>query len=137
MLSPIQIDPDRSLFEQCRNLPYDLDWEFPEERLILGENIGAGAFGSVIKAKAIGMQVFKPRDKTPEAIQLRSRLRRTSVKKRKKKKRCNSITLAELTVAVKTLKGKTCFLIIQRICKRERGGLSVIHSFIRDRSLLM
>ena len=73
---PHQLDPDRSLLEQCNNLPYDEEWEFPERRLILGEVLGSGAFGQVVKADAIGMHHFNPRDKSTQGAKDRSRLRR-------------------------------------------------------------
>ncbi|KXJ28420.1 fibroblast growth factor receptor 4 [Exaiptasia diaphana] len=105
-IADYQIDPDRSLLEQCRNLPYDIDWEFPEERLVLGEILGSGAFGLVLQAEAIGIQALRPRDKSAEAIQLRANLRQKSklIKKKIKKGRSDSITSAKQTVAVKTLK---------------------------------
>ena len=37
-------------------LPLDPDWEFPREKLILGETLGEGAFGKVVKARAIGLE---------------------------------------------------------------------------------
>lgn len=36
-------------------LPLDSDWEFPRENLILGETLGEGAFGKVVKAEAMGV----------------------------------------------------------------------------------
>ncbi|ESO93155.1 hypothetical protein LOTGIDRAFT_91761, partial [Lottia gigantea] len=36
-------------------IPLDADWEFPRERLGLGERLGEGAFGLVMKAKAMGI----------------------------------------------------------------------------------
>lgn len=39
------IVPDRSL---CNDLPYDPDWEFPEEHLILGKELGSGALGQIV-----------------------------------------------------------------------------------------
>ena len=32
-----KLDPDKSLIEQTHKLPYDAEWEFPRERLELGE----------------------------------------------------------------------------------------------------
>ncbi|XP_050397094.1 fibroblast growth factor receptor 4 isoform X1 [Patella vulgata] len=37
------------------DIPLDSDWEFPRERLVLGDRLGEGAFGLVIKAKAMGI----------------------------------------------------------------------------------
>ncbi|KAJ8025125.1 Vascular endothelial growth factor receptor 1 [Holothuria leucospilota] len=42
--------------EIYERLPYDPRWEFTRERLILGPVIGRGAFGMVIKAKAVGIE---------------------------------------------------------------------------------
>ncbi|CAH3197179.1 unnamed protein product [Porites evermanni] len=64
-----QIDPNRTLLEQCNDLPYDPDFEFPEDKLILGELLGSGAFGKVIKAEAIGINNFSPRDKSQKKSQ--------------------------------------------------------------------
>ncbi|EDO44510.1 predicted protein, partial [Nematostella vectensis] len=75
------LDPDRSLLEQCNDLPYDHDFEFPEERLVLGKSLGQGAFGQVLRAEAIGMSAFKPRDKAPEAVKMRDKFRRSFRKK--------------------------------------------------------
>ena len=36
-------------------LPYDKRWEFPKNRLRLGQELGSGAFGRVVKAEAIGI----------------------------------------------------------------------------------
>ena len=44
------IEPD-SEYE----LPLDSDWEFPRENLVLGETLGEGAFGKVVKAEAVGV----------------------------------------------------------------------------------
>ncbi|CAH3192608.1 unnamed protein product, partial [Porites evermanni] len=64
-----QIDPNITLLEQCNDLPYDPDFEFPEDKLILGELLGSGAFGQVIKAEAIGISNFSPRDKSQKKSQ--------------------------------------------------------------------
>lgn len=39
------IDPDVNLDEQAELLPYDKNYEFPREKLKLGKQLGAGAFG--------------------------------------------------------------------------------------------
>ena len=36
------------------SLPLDEKWEFPRDRLVLGEGLGEGAFGQVVKAEAYG-----------------------------------------------------------------------------------
>lgn len=38
-------------------LPYDQKYEFPRENLVLGRQLGAGAFGVVVKAVAIGIDL--------------------------------------------------------------------------------
>ena len=97
-----QIDPDRSIFEQCSSLPYDPIWEFPEKRLTLGEPLGSGFFGQVIKAEAIGITDFNPRNKRREKVQRRSILFR----RYGSSKRYLEAKLPKTTVAVKTVKGK-------------------------------
>lgn len=98
-----QIDPDRSLFEQSGSLPYDPVWEFPEERLILGEAIGSGAFGQVIKAEAVGITEFNPRNNRVENVSRLSKMFRLS---RGSNKRYVEIVkgMPRTVVAVKTLK---------------------------------
>ncbi|XP_022662083.1 fibroblast growth factor receptor 2-like isoform X3 [Varroa destructor] len=46
------------------DLPLDQKWEFPRERLVLGEILGEGAFGQVVKGEAYGI---RPGDKTTGA----------------------------------------------------------------------
>ncbi|KAL9972287.1 hypothetical protein ACROYT_G018570 [Oculina patagonica] len=103
--SDYQIDPDRSLLEQCNDLPYDADWEFPEERLILGDVLGAGAFGQVVRAEAIGILALDPRDKSAESFKRRSKIRRSSrAKDLKKEELGGGWKNIKVPVAVKTLK---------------------------------
>ncbi|XP_068720911.1 vascular endothelial growth factor receptor 1-like isoform X1 [Montipora capricornis] len=96
-----QIDPDRSLFEQSGSLPYDPVWEFPEERLILGEVIGSGAFGQVIKAEAVGITEFNPRNNRVENVSRLSKMFRSN-------RRYVELVkgMPRTVVAVKTLKDK-------------------------------
>lgn len=49
------IDPDVNLDEQADLLPYNKDYEFPRDKLKLGKQLGAGAFGVVVKAIAQGI----------------------------------------------------------------------------------
>lgn len=49
------IDPDVNLDEQADLLPYNKDVEFPRDKLKLGKQLGAGAFGVVLKATAQGI----------------------------------------------------------------------------------
>lgn len=44
-----------TLGDQAEFLPYNKKWEFPREKLKLGKQLGSGAFGVVIKAKAYGI----------------------------------------------------------------------------------
>ncbi|EFX64620.1 hypothetical protein DAPPUDRAFT_8242, partial [Daphnia pulex] len=37
-------------------LPYDKKWEFPSKRLRLGQELGSGCFGQVVKADAVGIK---------------------------------------------------------------------------------
>jgi len=46
------LDPDVNLDEQADLLPYNKDVEFPRDKLKLGKQLGAGAFGVVIEAIA-------------------------------------------------------------------------------------
>ncbi|XP_074620045.1 fibroblast growth factor receptor 3-like [Acropora palmata] len=103
--SDYQIDRDRSLLEQCNDLPYDPDWEFPEERLILGKVLGSGAFGQVVEAEAIGILALNPRDKSAESFKRRSKIRRSSkAKDLKKEESTVGWKNMKIPVAVKTLK---------------------------------
>lgn len=56
-----KLDPDKSLIEQTHKLPYDAEWEFPRERLVLGRPLGSGQFGQVYLAEAVGIVAFDPR----------------------------------------------------------------------------
>ncbi|KAJ7377511.1 hypothetical protein OS493_028494 [Desmophyllum pertusum] len=98
-----QIDPSRTLHEQSNNLAYDHDWEFPEDRLILGEVLGTGAFGQVIKTEAIGIAEFNPRDKSVERVRRRSKIFHRSSSSRMYQD-SKGMPYMKTTVAVKTLK---------------------------------
>lgn len=76
--------------EQCNNLPYDKNFEFPRKRLTLVRVLGEGAFGEVYMATAEGMEGFKPRKRRRAASFLKK-----MVSRRKKK----------IIVAAKSLKG--------------------------------
>lgn len=52
---PDDIDPEMALCEQGYRLPYDKKYEFPYKKLKFAEPLGAGAFGLVIKASALGI----------------------------------------------------------------------------------
>lgn len=56
-LSMILDSEDMPMDEQCERLTYDASkWEFPRERLKLGEPLGRGAFGQVVEAAAFGIE---------------------------------------------------------------------------------
>ncbi|XP_017858056.1 PREDICTED: platelet-derived growth factor receptor alpha isoform X8 [Drosophila arizonae] len=55
-----QINPALSLDEQAELLPYDHAFEFPREKLKLGKQLGAGAFGVVLKGEAEGIKSDEP-----------------------------------------------------------------------------
>ena len=40
-------------------IPIDEDWEIERENLILGETLGEGAFGVVVKAEALNLPFSK------------------------------------------------------------------------------
>lgn len=105
LVNCFQIDPARPLQDQCENLSYDPDWEFPEERLTLGKVLGSGAFGEVIKAEAIGIADFHPRDKSSEKVKRRSKILRR-ISSSRVYQDSSGIPYVKTTVAVKTLKSK-------------------------------
>ena len=88
------------------NLTYDADWEFPSERLVLGERLGAGAFGEVYKGEAMGILALNPRDKSSIASKRRSKIRRSLRASQRPKKKSIPVDLTNAIVAVKTVKGK-------------------------------
>uniref|UniRef100_A0A7N8WT10 receptor protein-tyrosine kinase n=1 Tax=Mastacembelus armatus TaxID=205130 RepID=A0A7N8WT10_9TELE len=56
-LSMILDSEDMPMDEQCERLTYDANkWEFPRERLKLGDPLGRGAFGQVVEAAAFGIE---------------------------------------------------------------------------------
>ena len=52
-----ELDPNKTLLEQIRELPYDVHWEFPRYDVKFGAVIGEGHFGKVWHAKAKGIKV--------------------------------------------------------------------------------
>ncbi|XP_037708354.1 vascular endothelial growth factor receptor 1 isoform X4 [Drosophila subpulchrella] len=54
------INPDMTMDEQAEFLPYNRKFEFPREKLTLGKQLGAGAFGVVLKGEAIGILKEEP-----------------------------------------------------------------------------
>uniref|UniRef100_A0A672LWV4 receptor protein-tyrosine kinase n=1 Tax=Sinocyclocheilus grahami TaxID=75366 RepID=A0A672LWV4_SINGR len=56
-LSIILDSDDMPMNEHCERLTYDANkWEFPRDRLKLGEPLGRGAFGQVVEATAYGIE---------------------------------------------------------------------------------
>lgn len=49
------LNPELALNMQADLLPYDRKYEFPRDKLKLGKELGAGAFGIVVEAKAQGI----------------------------------------------------------------------------------
>ncbi len=62
------INPEISIDEQADLLPYDKKYEFPRERLKLGKQLGAGAFGVVIKGTAEKIVTYE--DETTVAVKM-------------------------------------------------------------------
>ncbi|PVD30268.1 hypothetical protein C0Q70_09531 [Pomacea canaliculata] len=50
------------------DLPLDTKWEFPRERLVLGDRLGEGAFGLVVKGEAFG--IFKDNNSVTVAVKM-------------------------------------------------------------------
>lgn len=62
------LNPDLTVDDQAELLPYDQKWEFPREKLKLGKQLGAGAFGVVVKAEASG--ITEGEEKTTVAVKM-------------------------------------------------------------------
>ena len=56
---PSSINPELGVDDQADLLPYNKSYEFPRESLKLGKQLGSGAFGRVVKAKAIGINTWE------------------------------------------------------------------------------
>lgn len=69
---PDSINPDLALDEQAELLPYDRKYEFPREKLKLGKQLGAGAFGIVLKGLAHGISPYE--DETVVAVKMVKRM---------------------------------------------------------------
>ncbi|XP_014207726.2 vascular endothelial growth factor receptor kdr-like [Copidosoma floridanum] len=54
------INPELTVNDQAEYLPYDKKWEFPRKQLKLGQQLGSGAFGVVVKAEAFGICATEP-----------------------------------------------------------------------------
>lgn len=66
--NPDSINPELAVDEQADLLPYDKKYEFPREKLKLGKQLGAGAFGVVIKGYAQGILSYE--DETTVAVKM-------------------------------------------------------------------
>ncbi|XP_055298873.1 vascular endothelial growth factor receptor 1-like isoform X16 [Sitodiplosis mosellana] len=66
--NPESINPDLALDEQADLLPYDKKYEFPREKIKLGKQLGAGAFGVVIKGIAQGIVPYE--EETTVAVKM-------------------------------------------------------------------
>lgn len=66
--NPESINPDLALDEQADLLPYDKKYEFPREKIKLGKQLGAGAFGIVIKGIAQGILPYE--EETTVAVKM-------------------------------------------------------------------
>ncbi|XP_037297097.1 vascular endothelial growth factor receptor 1 isoform X3 [Manduca sexta] len=62
------LNPDLGIDEQAELLPYDEKFEFPSDKLVLGKQLGAGAFGVVYKADARG--IINAEETTPVAVKM-------------------------------------------------------------------
>ena len=62
------LKPELALDGQADLLPYDTKYEFPRNKLKLGKQIGAGAFGIVLEAMAEGIKVGE--EKTRVAVKM-------------------------------------------------------------------
>ncbi|XP_045028121.1 vascular endothelial growth factor receptor 1 isoform X2 [Daphnia magna] len=60
-----EINEDIPKEYQIEYLPYDRQWEFPRHRLKLGDQLGVGCFGRVVKAEAVGL---KDSDETVKTV---------------------------------------------------------------------
>lgn len=65
---PDRINPELALDEQADLLPYDKKYEFPREKLKLGKQLGAGAYGVVVKAYATGILPYE--EETTVAVKM-------------------------------------------------------------------
>ena len=98
------MDPDRSLFDQSSELPYDFDFEFPRERLRMVKVLGSGAFGEVWLAQVYQIGKLNPRDKSDEANRQREKMRKSKKVEKEMDKEIREGKSLELT-AVKKIKG--------------------------------
>lgn len=62
------MNPDLALDEQAELLPYDKKYEFSRDKLKLGKQLGAGAFGVVVKATA--QKILPHEEETTVAVKM-------------------------------------------------------------------
>ncbi|XP_045479930.1 vascular endothelial growth factor receptor kdr-like isoform X2 [Harmonia axyridis] len=62
------LNPELGLEDQVDLLPYDRKWEFPAENLKIGKQLGAGAFGVVMKGEAKG--IIPGEERTTVAVKM-------------------------------------------------------------------
>lgn len=65
---PHSINPKLALDEQAYLLPYNMNYEFPRERLQLGKQLGAGAFGVVLEG--IAQRISPQEEETTVAVKM-------------------------------------------------------------------
>ncbi|EFX73007.1 hypothetical protein DAPPUDRAFT_253800 [Daphnia pulex] len=70
--NPDGIDDQIPMDYQIEYLPYDRRWEFPRNRLKLGVQLGAGCFGRVVKAEAVGIKDSEETVKTVAVKMIKS-----------------------------------------------------------------
>lgn len=63
-----QLNPDCTADEQAELLPYSPEWEIQRDDITMGRQLGAGAFGRVIKATVTGL--FDDEPKTTVALKM-------------------------------------------------------------------
>ncbi|CAG0888866.1 unnamed protein product [Darwinula stevensoni] len=66
---PESLNPTMGLGQQAHLLPFEKNWDFPSEKLKLGEVLGSGQFGYVLKAVAGG--ICPPEPETTVAVKRR------------------------------------------------------------------
>ena len=63
-----KINPTLGVDDQADLLPYNKEFEFDRKKLTLGDQIGSGAFGRVVKADALG--IINKHETTPVAVKM-------------------------------------------------------------------
>ena len=63
-----KINPTLGVDDQADLLPYNKEFEFDRKKLNLGDQIGSGAFGRVVKAEALG--IINKHETTPVAVKM-------------------------------------------------------------------